>query len=107
VAVLLSYIDDLTARMYFDTLWSTGTRLNEALALRPAYFELEPTRKVPQPIVILKTLKQREREASKNDRDTSRSPLQKTAGTRYPNCAAPRWRLRSAYGNTWQPGKSA
>lgn len=65
VAVLLSYIDDLTARMYFDTLWNTGARLNEALALRPADFELEPTRKVPQPVVILKTLKQREREASR------------------------------------------
>lgn len=65
VAVLLSYIDDLTARMYFDTLWNTGARLNEALALRPADFELEPTRKVPQPVVILKTLKQREREATR------------------------------------------
>lgn len=65
VAVLLSYIDDLTARMYFDTLWNTGARLNEALALRPADFELEPSRKVPQPVVVLKTLKQREREASR------------------------------------------
>ncbi|EBI4219293.1 resolvase, partial [Salmonella enterica] len=65
VAVLLSCIDDLTARMYFDTLWNTGARLNEALALTPASFTLEPSRRHPQPVVMLKTLKQRNREAKR------------------------------------------
>lgn len=65
VAVLLSYIDDLTARMYFDTLWNSGARLNEALALTPADFILEPSRKYPQAVVTLRTLKQRNREATR------------------------------------------
>ncbi|ECO4312769.1 tyrosine-type recombinase/integrase [Salmonella enterica] len=65
VSLLLSYIDDLTARMYFDTLWNTGARLNEALALTPAGFMLEPSRRQPQAAVMLKTLKQRSREASR------------------------------------------
>lgn len=65
VGLLLSYIDDLTARMYFETLWNTGARLNEALALTPASFTLEPSRRHPQPVVMLKTLKQRNREASR------------------------------------------
>lgn len=63
VALLLSYIDDLTARMYFETLWNTGARLNEALALTPVCFTLEPSRRHPQAVVMLKTLKQRNREA--------------------------------------------
>ncbi|EIO8946316.1 tyrosine-type recombinase/integrase [Salmonella enterica] len=57
VALLLSYIDDLTARMYFETLWNTGARLNEALALTPACFTLEPSRRHPQAVVMLKTRK--------------------------------------------------
>lgn len=65
VAVLLSYIDDLSVRMYFDTLWNTGARLNEGLALTPADFIMEPSRSHPQPIVTLKTLKQRNREATR------------------------------------------
>lgn len=40
--LVLSYIDDLTAQMYFETLWNTGARFNEALALTPACFTLEP-----------------------------------------------------------------
>ena len=43
VSLLLSYIDDLNIRMYFETLWNTGARLNEALALKPADFMLTPT----------------------------------------------------------------
>ena len=65
VSVLLSYIDDLTARLYFETLWNTGARLNEALALTPASFALDASRRHPQPVVTLKTLKQRNREASR------------------------------------------
>ena len=65
VAVLLSYFDDLTRRMYFDTLWNTGARPGEGMALRPVDFMLEPSRQHPQPVAVLKTLKQREREASR------------------------------------------
>lgn len=65
IAVLLSYIDDLNARLYFETLWNCGARLNEALALRPVDFELEPSRRNPSPVVVLKTLKQRNHEASR------------------------------------------
>lgn len=65
VSLLLSYIDDLNIRMYFETLWNTGARLNEALALKPADFMLTPTRQYPQPVVILKTLKQRLKEAER------------------------------------------
>jgi len=65
IVVLLSYFDDLNRRMYFDTLWNTGARPGEGLALRPVDFVLEPTRQNPQPVVVIKTLKQREREASR------------------------------------------
>lgn len=65
VAVLLSYFDDLTRRMYFETLWNTGARPGEGMALRPVDFVLEPSRQHPQPVAVVKTLKQREREASR------------------------------------------
>ncbi|MHB9331393.1 tyrosine-type recombinase/integrase [Phytobacter ursingii] len=84
VGLLLSYIDDLTVRMYFDTLWNTGARLNEALALTPASFTLEPSRRVPQPVVMLKTLKQRNREAARG-----RGRPAADAETRHPD---PRYR---------------
>lgn len=63
IAVLLSYFDDLNQRMLFDTLWNTGARINEALALRPVDFELEPSSTVPQPVTVVKTLKQRQSES--------------------------------------------
>lgn len=65
VAVLLSCIDDLTRRMFFETLWNTGARVNEAMALTPGHYELEPSRKHPQPVVAIRTLKQRNREANR------------------------------------------
>lgn len=65
VAVLLSYIDDLNRRIFFETLWNTGARLNEALALTPGNFVLESSRQHPQPVVALRTLKQRNKEASR------------------------------------------
>ncbi|PXW51520.1 hypothetical protein DFO55_11892 [Grimontella sp. AG753] len=63
IAILLSYFDDLNQRMLFDTLWNTGARINEAL--RPVDFELEPSRTVPQPVAVVKTLKQRQSESSR------------------------------------------
>ncbi|HEN3637306.1 TPA: tyrosine-type recombinase/integrase [Yersinia enterocolitica] len=55
IAVLLAYFPDLRQRLYIDTLWNTGARLNEALALTPGCFYLDAV----QPFVVLKTLKQR------------------------------------------------
>ena len=49
VSVLLSYFDDLSRRMYFETLWNTGARPGEGMALKPVDFELIPSRKYPQP----------------------------------------------------------
>lgn len=55
VAVLFSYIDDLRQLAFFDVMWNTGARPNEALAIKPQDIELEG----PQPFVVLRTLKQR------------------------------------------------
>ncbi|STU54702.1 phage integrase family protein [Klebsiella pneumoniae subsp. ozaenae] len=35
IAVLLDYLPDLRQRMLIETLWNTGARINEALALTP------------------------------------------------------------------------
>lgn len=55
ITVLLAYFPDLRQRLFIDTLWNTGARLNEALALTPACFHLDAV----APFVVLKTLKQR------------------------------------------------
>ena len=57
VAVLLSYMHDLRERCYFETLWNTGARPNEGLALTPRSFDFDAV----QPYVTLPTLKQRTR----------------------------------------------
>lgn len=57
VSVLLSYMHNLHERCYFETLWNTGARPNEALALSPRSFEFDTA----QPYVTLPTLKQRSR----------------------------------------------
>ncbi|PXW50391.1 phage integrase family protein [Grimontella sp. AG753] len=57
IAVLLSYMHDLRERCFFETLWNTGARPNEALALTPRSFDFD----APQPYVTLPTLKQRTR----------------------------------------------
>ena len=66
VAVLLSYLPDLRQRMFFETMWNTGARPNEALALTPAALLF----KQAMPAIKLLTLKQRNRGAGrpgKND----------------------------------------
>ncbi|WP_245956808.1 tyrosine-type recombinase/integrase [Edaphovirga cremea] len=55
IAVLLAYFPDLRQRLFIETMWNTGARLNEALALTPACFYLDAV----TPFVVLKTLKQR------------------------------------------------
>ena len=58
VSQLLPYLHDLTQRLFGETLWNTGARLNECLALRPADFNIDNGQR---PFVVLKTLKQRSR----------------------------------------------
>lgn len=67
VSALLHYVPDLHRRMLLATLWNTGARINEALALAREDFSLAP----PYPFVQLATLKQR---AEKAARTAGRAP---------------------------------
>lgn len=60
VSALLHYVPDLHRKMLLATLWNTGARINEALALTRADFSLAP----PYPFVQLATLKQRAEKAA-------------------------------------------
>lgn len=42
VSALLHYVPDLHRKMLFTTLWNTGARINEALALTRGDFSLAP-----------------------------------------------------------------
>lgn len=55
VSALLHYVPDLHRKMLLATLWNTGARINEALALTRSDFSPAP----PYPFVQLATLKQR------------------------------------------------
>ncbi|EAT1730100.1 phage integrase family protein [Salmonella enterica] len=61
VSALLHYVPDLHRKMLLATLWNTGARINEALALTRADFSLAP----PYPFVQLATLKQRAEKAAR------------------------------------------
>ncbi|ENX6104467.1 site-specific integrase, partial [Salmonella enterica] len=61
VSALLHYVPDLHRKMLLSTLWNTGARINEALALTRADFLLAP----PWPFVQLATLKQRVEKAAR------------------------------------------
>lgn len=65
IAVLLSYVHDERQRMLFATLWNTGARVSEALAVTPEDIVLEG----PRPCVRLKTLKQRSRGRGRPGKD--------------------------------------
>ncbi|MCX0498984.1 site-specific integrase [Erwinia billingiae] len=67
ISALLHYVPDLHRKMLFTTLWNTGARINEALALTRGDFSLAP----PYPYVQLATLKQR---AEKAGRGPGRAP---------------------------------
>ncbi|HCM9448657.1 TPA: phage integrase family protein [Enterobacter bugandensis] len=69
VSALLHYVPDLHRKMLLATLWNTGARINEALALTRSDFSLAP----PYPFVQLATLKQR---AEKAARTAGRSLLE-------------------------------
>ncbi|EOV0239446.1 site-specific integrase [Salmonella enterica] len=61
VSALLHYVPDLHRRVLLATLWNTGARINETLALTRADFSLAP----PYPFVQLATLKQRAEKAAR------------------------------------------
>lgn len=61
VSALLHYVPDLHRKMLLATLWNTGARINEALALTRADFSLVP----PYSFVQLATLKQRTEKAAR------------------------------------------
>jgi len=67
VSAFLPYVSDLHRKMLFTTLWKTGARINEALALTRGDFSLAP----PYPYVQLATLKQR---GEKTARGPGRAP---------------------------------
>uniref|UniRef100_UPI000CFBABFC tyrosine-type recombinase/integrase n=2 Tax=Enterobacteriaceae TaxID=543 RepID=UPI000CFBABFC len=67
VSALLHYVPDLRRKMLLATLWNTGARINEALALTRGDFSLAP----PYPFVQLATLKQR---TEKSARTAGRMP---------------------------------
>ena len=75
VAVLLSKVTDLRKRLFIDTLWNTGGRLNEILPLTKGDFVLDdPLSGAPlvSPFVVLRTLKQRRLEESAGSRSRRR-----------------------------------
>jgi integrase len=55
VAGLLHFVQDWSQHAFFNTLWNTGARLNECLALRRRDFHLNES----IPHVVLRTAKQR------------------------------------------------
>ncbi|ECU5542595.1 phage integrase family protein [Salmonella enterica subsp. enterica serovar Worthington] len=61
ISALLHYVPDLHRKMLLATLWNTGARINEALALTRGDFSLAP----PYPFVQLATLKQRTEKATR------------------------------------------
>ncbi|EEE9161676.1 tyrosine-type recombinase/integrase, partial [Salmonella enterica subsp. enterica serovar Kimberley] len=61
VSALLHYVPDLYRKILLATLWNTGARINEALALTRGDFSLAP----PYPFVQLATLKQRAEKAAR------------------------------------------
>ncbi|WP_158785391.1 site-specific integrase [Pantoea sp. BAV 3049] len=67
VSALLHYVPDLQRKTLFATLWNTGARINEALALGRSDYLLNP----PYPFVQLATLKQRTEKAA---RTSGRTP---------------------------------
>lgn len=74
VSALLHYVPDLHRKMLLATLWNTGARINEALALTRGDFLLNS----PYQFVQLATLKQRTEKAA---RTAGRTPV-KTVSSR-------------------------
>lgn len=71
ICALLNFMPDLQQRFLIDTLWNTGARINEALALTATSFELDGSRA----FVVLRTLKQRQRGRGRPRRDEALNRL--------------------------------
>lgn len=65
VSALFWYLEDLRQLAYFSTLWNTGARPNEGLALTRQDFDLNDI----QPFTTLRTLKQRNRGRGRPGKD--------------------------------------
>ncbi|EDT2962842.1 phage integrase family protein [Salmonella enterica subsp. enterica] len=61
ISALLHYVPDLHRKMLLATLWNSGARINEALALTRSDFGIDQ----PYPFVQLATLKQRAEKAAR------------------------------------------
>ncbi len=67
VAALLYYLPDWSQHAFINTLWNSGARLNEALALRRRDFHLNEQ----IPYVVLRTAKQRRSSGGRPRKGTS------------------------------------
>lgn len=67
ISALLSYMEDIRQLAFFSTLWNTGARPNEALALTRQDFDINDV----QSFVELRTLKQRSRGRGRPGKDES------------------------------------
>lgn len=67
VTALLHYLPDWSQHAFINTLWNTGARLNEALALRRRDFHLNE--QIPH--VVLRTAKQRRSSGGRPKKGTS------------------------------------
>ena len=95
VTVLLSKVTDLRKRLFIDTQWNTGGRLNEILPLTQGDFVLDyPLSAAPlvSPFVVLRTLKQRRLEESVSSLSRRRGP-----------CRSPIRPSSSGSGNSLRP----
>ena len=53
VSALLHYVPDLRRKMLLATLWNTGARINEALALTRGDFSLAPPLSTPRCLTVI------------------------------------------------------
>ncbi|MEX5927710.1 tyrosine-type recombinase/integrase [Providencia hangzhouensis] len=80
---LLQFIPDLHQRTLIDTLWNTGARIHEALALTKGDFYLDEE----TPFVVLRTLKQRETQTKAKEVRVKARPKRIVALFDSPVCA--------------------
>lgn len=77
VSALLHYVPDLRRKMLLATLWNTGARINEALALTRGDFSLAP----PYPFVQLATLEAADRKSRQDGRKNACRAADSPAGS--------------------------
>lgn len=77
VSALLHYVPDLRRKMLLTTLWNTGARINEALALTRGDFSLAP----PYPFVQLKHSEAADRKSRQDGRKNACRTADSPAGS--------------------------